>query len=100
MNPPLELRRNELGLRFLYKLKINSSYIETLNTLDENEDQNYRENERLIKPTGVHLGRLEQRYMVEKKEIEEINQTQPPLWLVNNILFCYKGDEHTGNDQR
>ena len=65
--PPLELRRNKLGLRFLYKLKSNSSYIETLNTLDDNEDQNYKENERSIKPTGVYLRRLEQRYMGEQK---------------------------------
>ena len=34
----LELRRNELGLRFLYKLKSNSTYKETFNTLDNNED--------------------------------------------------------------
>ena len=33
-DPPLELRKNNLGLRFLYKLKSNTSYIETLNTLD------------------------------------------------------------------
>ena len=46
---PLELRRNE----FLYKL--NSSYLETLNTLDDKE-----ENERSIKLTGVNLRRLEQ----------------------------------------
>ena len=39
-NPPQEIRRNELGLRFLYKLKNNTSYIETLNTLDDSEDQN------------------------------------------------------------
>ena len=49
-NPPLELRMNELGLRFLYKLKSNISYIETRNTLDDREDQNYEENERSIKP--------------------------------------------------
>ena len=40
-----------MGLRFLYKLKSNSSYIQTLNTLNKNEDQNYEENERSIKPT-------------------------------------------------
>ena len=27
--------------------------------------------------------------MEEQMEIEEMNQTQQPLWLVNNILFCY-----------
>ena len=41
--------------------------------LDNSEDQNYEENERLIKPTGVFLRRLEQRYMGEKMEIEEMN---------------------------
>ena len=30
---PLELKRNELELRCLYKLKSNTSYMETLNTL-------------------------------------------------------------------
>ena len=60
---PMELRRNELGLRFLYRLKSNSSYIETLNTLENNKDQNYEENERSKKPTGVYLRRIEQRYM-------------------------------------
>ena len=54
-NPPLEIRRNELGLRFLYKLKVNTSYIETLNTLDDREDENYEENKKLIKPTEVYL---------------------------------------------
>ena len=75
-NPPLELGRNELGLIFLYKLKSSTSYIETLNTLDNSEDQNYEENERSIKPTGVYLKRLEQRYIEEQKKIEEMNQTQ------------------------
>ena len=26
-----------------------------------------------------------------------MNQTQKPLWLVNNILFFYECDKHTGN---
>ena len=62
------------------------------------EDENYKENERSIKPTGVYLRRLEQRYMGEKMEIEEISQTPLRLWLVNNILFCYKGEKHTRNE--
>ena len=41
-DPPLELRRNELGLKFLYKLKNNTSYIETLNILDDREYKNYK----------------------------------------------------------
>ena len=35
------------------------------------------------------MRRLDQRYMGE-----EMNQTLPPPWLVNNILFCYDGDTH------
>ena len=49
----IEANDQPLEPRFLYKLKSNSSYIETLNTLDNNEDQNYEENESPIKPTGV-----------------------------------------------
>ena len=56
--PPLERMKNEMRLRFLYKLKTNTSYTETLNTLDDRDDQNYKENERLIKPIGVYLSRL------------------------------------------
>ena len=72
--------------------------IMTLNTLDNREDQNYEENKRSIKPMDVYLRRLEQRYMEEKKEIKEMNQTQQPPWLVNNILFCYEVETHMGNE--
>ena len=36
--------------------------------------------------------------MEEQKEIKDMNQTQQPPWLVINILFCYEGETHTGND--
>ena len=72
-DPSLELRRNELGLRYLYKLKSNLAYIHTLNTLNDSEDQKYEESERSVKPTGVQLRILEQRYMEEQKQIEEMN---------------------------
>ena len=71
-DPPLQERRNELGLRFRSKLKNNTSYIETLNTLDDREDQNYEE-KRSIKPLEVYLRKLEQIYMEKQKEIEEMN---------------------------
>ena len=48
---------------------------------------------------GEYLRRLEQRYMGKQMKIEEMNQTQPP-WLVNNILFCYEGEKHTGNESK
>ena len=51
-----------------------------------------------IKPTGVYLRRLKQKYM--EQEIEEMNQTQPPPLLVNNILFCYEGETHIGNNSK
>ena len=38
--PPLELKKNELSLRFLYKLRSNITYTESLNTLDDRDDQN------------------------------------------------------------
>ena len=42
----LELRMNVLGLMFLWKLKISCIYIESLVTLDE-EDNNFNDNKRL-----------------------------------------------------
>ena len=60
---PVEANDPFLELRFLYKLKSNTSYIETLNRQRE-------ENERSIKPTGVYLRRLEQRYMEGDKRNE------------------------------
>ena len=51
----LELGRNELGLRFLYKLRSNTIYTKSLKTLNDRDNQNYEENKGAIKPTGVHL---------------------------------------------
>ena len=44
--PSLDIRKNELGLRFLYKLRSNPTYMESLITLDDSEDYNYEDNER------------------------------------------------------
>ena len=44
-DPTMELRRNELRLRLLYRLWSNSTYKESLDTLDDREDQNYVRNE-------------------------------------------------------
>ena len=46
----------------------------------------------------MYLRRLEQRYVEVQKEIEEMNQTQQPPWLENNILFYYEGEKCMGND--
>ena len=29
-----------------------------------------------------------------------MNQTQPPPWFINNILFCYEKETHTGKDSK
>ena len=46
----------------------------------------------------VYLRGLEQRYMKEKKEIEVLNQTQQPSWMVNNTSFCYEGEKCSWDD--
>ena len=50
---PLELRRNELGQRFMYKIKSNTSYIEKTKYTGRQWGPKYEENERSLKPTGV-----------------------------------------------
>ena len=44
---------------------------------------------------GVYQKKFEGIYMEEQKEM---NQTQRPPWLVNNILFCYEGEIYMGSD--
>ena len=44
-----------LGVRFLYKLRSNTTYIESQNTLNDGVDQNYKENERATKPIGLYI---------------------------------------------
>ena len=48
----------------------------------------------------VYLRKLELRYMEEQKEIEEMNKTQQPLWLVNSIIFSYEGETHMENESK
>ena len=90
--PSLEKRRTELGLRYLYRLRGNPTYTDTLVTLDNTEDYNYEENEKVTRPVGVHYRLLEQRYMEEQKEIEKNNMPIHPPWKTNNITFCYEGE--------
>ena len=64
--PALNKRRNELGSKFLYRLRSNPTYNGTLNTLDSTEDYNCEENVKIIRPVGVHYRILEERYMEEQ----------------------------------
>ena len=59
-------------------MRSNITYIESLNTLDDREDQNYEENEGAIKSKEVHLRKLEQEYMKEQREVEENHAAQQP----------------------
>ena len=82
-------------MRYLYKLKSNPAYT---HTLDDSEDQKYEENERLVKPMGVQLRNLERRYMEEQKQIEEMNLTHEPPWMINNLVLCYMGERCNGSE--
>ena len=56
---PLKLKRNILGLKFLYKLRSKITYTESLNTFDDRENQNYEESNEAAKPKGANLRKLE-----------------------------------------
>ena len=62
----LDMRRNELGLRFLFKLRSNPTYTESLVTQDDKEDYNYKKNQRTTRPTEVHFRIRERKYMEEQ----------------------------------
>ena len=78
----------------MYKPKSNTSYIETLNTLDD-IGPNLQRKCKVNKTYGSVTGKTGTNIY---GRTEEINQTQQPLWLVNNILFCYEGETHMEND--
>ena len=65
------MRKNELELRFLYKLGSNETFTKSLVTQDDSEDYNFEDNERATRPTGVHFIILEWRYIEEQKKIEK-----------------------------
>ena len=94
--PALYKRRNELGARFLYRLRSFPTYNGTLNTLDSTVDHNYEKNRKITRPVGVHYRILEERYMEEQKEIEKNNMPQQPPWTINNITCCYEGEHAPG----
>ena len=77
-DPAMELRRNKLELRFLYRLKSNSTYTESLHTLDDREDQNYVSNKGATKQIGVHLRKLEKGYIKEQRKLEQNHLAQLP----------------------
>ena len=72
--------------------------MQSLNILDDREDQNYVGNEGSTKPPGVCLRKLKQGYMKEQREVEENHLAQHPLWLINNVHFCYDRDSLANND--
>ena len=62
--------------------------------------KNYEEKEGATRPTGVHLGKLEYRYIDKQREIEEKHLTQQPPWLSNNTYFCYDRESPTNNNNK
>ena len=65
--------------------------------MDDREDQIYKENEGATIPMGVHLRKLDQRYIKEESKIEKNRLAKQPLWLLNNIYFYYDVQSPTIN---
>ena len=72
----------------MYKLRRNTTYTESINTLNNREDQNFEENKGETRQTGVQLREMQQRYMKENREIEEDHLAQQTSWLLNNAYFA------------
>ena len=60
--------RSITGAKFLYRLRINTIYTESLITLDDRKNQSYEENE--TKTTGVHLRKLEWGCIKEQSKVK------------------------------
>ena len=74
----------------MYKLRNNNTYTESLNTLNDREDQNYEENEGSTKPTGVYLRKMEKEYMKEAERSErEPPGTTAPIVIKQYTLLIW-----------
>ena len=63
--------------------------------MDDREDKNYVGNEGATKPKGVYLSKIEQRYIKERREVEN---NRPAQTLINIINFCYDVDAPANNE--
>ena len=82
IHPGAKKERNKAEI--LYRMRSNTTYTESLNTLDDREDQNYEENVRATKPVGVHQRKQVQEYM---REVEENNPQQCSITRENSSHF-------------
>ena len=79
MHYKLKICKNKRRIQLtITKLRSNTTYIDSLNTLIDREDQNYEENE-AIRPTGVHVRKLE----------EQIGRIEPPGTKVLMVIKQY-----------
>ena len=88
---PLELHRQELCLRYIFRIQSNKSYA-ALNFNDNSNDLEYWADDRLKKPPGV-IGR----HLINTTDID-INPTQTevigfPPWKLENIEICTEGSQ-------
>ena len=80
----------------MYRLKSNGTYTESLNTLDDREDQNYKENKGATKPTGIQLSKLENIFERAEKGRREPPGTTAPV-VIKQYIF-YDGESRIYND--
>ena len=69
-DPPIELRMNELGLRFLYKLRSDTTYTESLNTWMTECIKTMKKTKKQP-DQQEYLRKREQKNMKEQREIED-----------------------------
>ena len=80
-DPSLKIRRNELGLRFLYKLRSNN----------KNRIPKHLGWQIWLKPTNQTNMSTLKKYETAERDGREPPGTNP-LWLLNNTSSCYDGE--------
>ena len=94
--PPLDLHREELCLKYMYRIKTNEDY-KNLNIMNEEYDLEYFIKDNIPKPIGVRFRNLEQDVTPIEEEITPIaspmqtKQLSFPPWKLDNINMCFEG---------
>ena len=90
---PLDLRRDDLCLRYMAHLEGSDDYKNKLNVTDSQYDNIYTNNDKLQAPLGVRCRILQQEMDIVPNPIPR-GQPEVAPWLLDNFDVCYHGVAH------
>ena len=93
-SPPLELQRDSLCLKYFMHVQGSADYKTTMNVIEDQNDETYRNNDKLQTPIGVKCRQLLQSVDFTPNPIPRGPSEVAP-WLMDEVRVCYHGIDNT-----